>query len=97
MDKVDELISGAMGGAGKMIGGKELFVLEANSERNDLRILTANEAFSQNVTAFAYGITTGYSVLAVFTTREAAEESCGAIRTLFRDEDGNNLLMKKLY
>ena len=38
----DDLIQKAMGGAGKMIGGPELYILEGNAKTNDFRILTAD-------------------------------------------------------
>jgi len=86
--KPDEIIDKAMGGAGKMIGGKQLFVVEGHPERNDLRVLTAEEAFKNNVSAFCFDINTGYVFMGMYDSREAAEESIEAIRRLLRNEEG---------
>ena len=37
----EDLINSALNSGGKMIGGEELFILEGNSERNELRVLSA--------------------------------------------------------
>lgn len=84
----NEMIQQALGGAGKMVGGDQLFILEGQVERNELRVLTADEVFKNNVAAFRYGIVSGYVFLGMYTTREAAEESIETIRRLIRDEDG---------
>ena len=88
----DKLIQNAMGGAGKLIGGEQLFVLEGHPERNELRILTAEETFKNNVTAFSFAFSTGYVFMGMYSTREAAEESIEAIRSLLRDKEGNRLM-----
>jgi hypothetical protein len=85
----DDLIKEAMGGAGKQIGGPELFVLEGHPERNELRVLTAEEAFKNNMAAFSFSLMTGFVFMGMFTTKEAAEESMETIRRLLRDEEGN--------
>lgn len=86
--KPDELINRAMGGACKLIGGDQLFVLEGHPGRNELRILTAEEAFKNNVSAFSFEIDTGYVFMGMYDSREAAEESIEAIRQLLRNEEG---------
>ena len=87
----NDLINSALNKGGKMIGGNDLYVLEGNSEKNDLRVLTADECFKNNVAAFTYDIRTGYVMLGMYTSRETAEEQILVIRRLFRDEDGKVL------
>ena len=87
----DDLIQKAMGGAGKMIGGRELFILEGNARTNDFRIVTADKVLGNNLVAFANKISTEYMFLGMFTTKEAGEETIQGIRTLLRDEKGNSL------
>ncbi len=88
----DQLINDALNSGGKMIGGKNLFVLEGNSERNDFRILDADECFKNNIMAFTYDIPTGYIMLGMYTSRETAEEQIEVIRKFFRNEEGTPLL-----
>jgi hypothetical protein len=90
----DDLIRSAFQHSGQMIGGKQLFVVEGNGTSNELRILPMDEVYINNIMAFTYSIHPGFLVLGVFTSREAAEEHCQAIRTLIRDEEGNILLGK---
>jgi hypothetical protein len=87
----DNLIEQAMGGAGKMIGGNELYILECHGERNEFRIKTADEVFKDNMMAFAMGFGTGYMFLGMYTTKEAAEEVIEAMRSTTRGEDGKCL------
>lgn len=87
----NKIIEQAMGGAGKMIGGKELLILECNAERNEFRIKPADEGFKDNMLAFANGFGTGYMFFGMYTTKEAAEEVIEAMRTTTRDEDGRLL------
>jgi hypothetical protein len=87
----DDLIQKAMGGAGTMIGGQDLFILEGNARTNEFRILTADKVLGNNLVAFANEISTEYMFLGMFTSSEAAEETVEAIRTLVRDEKGNRL------
>jgi hypothetical protein len=47
-------INDALNFGSKMIGGKDLYVLEGNSERNEFRILNADECFKNNIIAFTY-------------------------------------------
>lgn len=51
-----------MGGGGKLIGGEQLFILEDHPERNELRVLTAEEAFKNNIAAFSYCLQYGLCV-----------------------------------
>lgn len=88
----DDIIHSAFHGGGKMIGGKELYVVEGNPSTNELRVLPMDELYKNNIMAFTYSIHPGFVVLGVFTNQEAAEEHCQAIRSLFRDEDGNVLI-----
>ena len=88
----NDLINTALNSGGKMIGGTELYVLEGNSERNEFRILNADDCFKNNVIAFAYGICTGYTMLGMYNSRETAEEQIEVIRKFFRDEEGKSLL-----
>lgn len=81
-----------MGSAGKMIGGKELYILEGNVERNEFRIKPADETYKDNMIAFACNLQTGYLFLGMYTTEEAAQEVIEVLRTLFRDGEGNTLL-----
>jgi hypothetical protein len=87
----EDLINSALNSGGKMIGGDALFILEGHSERNELRVLTADECFKNNLAAFTYGLTPGYVMLGVYTSRETAEEQIEVIRKLFRDEEGKAL------
>ena len=87
----DKIIQNALGGAGKLIGGEQLFILEGNPERNELRILTAEETFKNNIAAFSYAFNTGFVFMGMYSTLEAAEESIETIRSLLRDEEGNRL------
>lgn len=75
-----------------MIGGPGLWIIEANPEKNDIRVINAEEAFKNNVAAFTWGVHHGYIFLGMYTTKEAADESITAIRTLLRDEQGNTLI-----
>ena len=43
----NEMIDAALNAGGKMIGGPDLYILEGNSEKNELRILTADECFKK--------------------------------------------------
>lgn len=87
----EELIEDALSGAGKLVGGPAMYVLEGHSERNEFRILTADEVLRNNLAAFGNGFGTGYVFLGMFTTKEAAEESIDVIRRLIRDEYGNRM------
>lgn len=86
-----DIINAALSAGGKMIGGDTLFILEGNCERNELRVLSADECFKNNLAAFTYGLNTGYVMLGMYTSKETAEEQIEVIRQLFRDEDGNAL------
>ena len=81
-----------MGGAGKLIGGKELYILEGHAERNEFRIKPADDVYKDNMMAFAYKLSTGYVFLGMYTTEEAAQETIEMIRSLIRDQDGKTLL-----
>jgi len=89
--EADNIINNALNSGGKMIAGKELFILEAHPERNEFRAISADECFSNNLAAFTYGINTGYIMLGMYTSKETAEEQIDVIRKLFRDENGNAL------
>lgn len=84
------------GGAGKMIAGKEPHILEGHAvrhaERNEFRIKIADDVFKDNLIAFAYTLSTGYTSLGMYTTEEAAQEIIEAIRTTMRDGNGKTLL-----
>lgn len=88
----EDIINNALNSGGTMIGGPELYVLEGNMERNELRVLSADECFKNNVAAFAWDIRTGYVMLGMYSSRETAEEQIDVIRKFFRDEAGTNLL-----
>jgi hypothetical protein len=90
--KADEIINSALNSGGKMIGGPNLFILEGNSERNEFRVLTADECFKNNIMAFTYDLRTGFVMLGMYSTRETAEEQIEVIRQFLRDENGNVLL-----
>ena len=88
----NEIINNAVKSGGTMIGGPDVFVLEGNVERNELRVLSADECLKNNVAAFAWGLQTGFIMLGMYSSKETAEEQIEAIRKLIRDEDGNNLI-----
>jgi hypothetical protein len=83
----DELLENALNGGGKLVGGTAMYVLEGHPERNEFRILTADEVLRNNLAAFGNRFGTGYVYLGMFTTAEAAEESIEVIRRLIRKED----------
>ena len=86
--EADNLITGALGDAGHMIGGQALFILEGHPDFKEFRILPADDVFENNIVAFAYGISTGYTFLGMYTTREAAAQSAETIKTLLKNSDG---------
>jgi hypothetical protein len=89
---INGLINSALNSGGKMIGGPELYVLEGNGEKNEFRVLTADECLKNNVAAFTYDIRTGYVMLGMYNSRETAEEQIEVIRKFFRNEKGEALL-----
>ena len=88
----NQLINDALNSGGKMIGGKDLYVLEGNSERNEFRILNADECFKNNIIAFTYDVRPGYVMLGMYNSHETAEEQIDVIRKFFRNEEGDVLL-----
>lgn len=76
----------------KMIGGKELYVLEGNTERNEFRIKTTDDVYKDNMIAFAWKLSIGFTFPGMYTTEEAAQEMIDPICTLFRDIEGRMLL-----
>jgi len=72
---IDTLVNGALEECNKMVGGYELFVIEGNPQKNELRVLSVDEMYKNNLMVFVYGIEHNYIPLGIYTTREAAEES----------------------
>lgn len=87
----NDLINDALLNGNKMLAGKDLYVLEANPEKNELRVVNLDEMYINNLLAFTYSINHGFLPVGIFSTKEAAEEMIITFRTLFRDENGNPL------
>lgn len=74
------------------IQGEGLFIVEGNPEKNDLRILPADDAFKDNVNCFTWDINTGYLFLGIFVEERLAQEYLATIRddqnkdTLFQSQ-----------
>lgn len=74
------------------IQGEGLFIIEGHPERNDLRIIPADEAFKDNLNCFTWNIDIGYIFLGIFTEERLAQHYLAAIRddrdkdTLFQSE-----------
>ena len=66
-----------------------MYVVEANSERNTLRVLSLKTAYEYGFICFKYGINSGNTILGVFNTEDAAEEFILSVRSLIREENGN--------
>lgn len=80
----DELIIQAF--SSYPILGEGLFILEGNPEKNDLRILPADEAFKNNLNCFTWDINTGYIFLGIFLEEKLAQDYLNAIQS-DRDKD----------
>ena len=72
--------------------GEGLFIVEGHPQRNEFRILPADEAFKMNLNAFAWNINTGYQYMGIFTEEKLAHEYIDKVRQLIRDEQGNRLI-----
>lgn len=89
-DMIDDIIMKAF--MNTPIQGEGLFIVEGNPEKDDLRILPADDAFKDNINCFIWDINTGYLFLGIFVEERLAQDYLEAIRygrdkdTLFQSE-----------
>ena len=88
----NELINNAIKNGGGMLVNSNLFALEGNIPNNRYRIMPLTEAYKDALMCFQYGIQSNNVILGVFSSEGAAEEFKTTIQTLYRDEQGNNII-----